>query len=905
MMKIKSIIFFLCIFSNFFAEAQKPYFEFYSLLPKRETLQVNTLLQDGDGYIWFATTRGLFRFDGTNYVRYTTGNHLPDDNVTALASDSLGRIWMGFVNGKISYIDQGQVIPFNPEEGTSRHRISDLLFDHKGRLWFSTVDDGLYYYTNSRLYRLDEQEGIPDLYVYDMAEDSSGNVLAGTDGGIAICTLTGSKASVKVLDHRQGLPDNIVRKIIPADDYYLFATEDAGVLHYDPRNGMFTRLFPEWKYGTVSDIVVATNQLWIATSEHGILVSELSLKNPKIYPATQDASLRSVNCLLLDLEHNIWAGSKSGVSRTTGNGIEFIDEFGGNKTKNILAVSPDNEGNIWFSSRDGLFKGRTDAQGKFVTAQPLAGTAFNKFTVISLYTDVRGYLWAGLYGEGVLLIDPRSGHVKHLQRELRNGNVLGITGKGDDIWMATLGGATKVTVQGRDLLFRNFGTQQGLSSDFIYQVFVDSRNRVWLATDGKGVDMFDGIVFHHFENGLPSKIVYGITEDNRGKIWANVQGNGLYLFDGKSSFEEISPSVTPRKNEIHSIATDRSGNIVVSHDDGIDLIDPLNNRIRYLGEEAGLKDKIANLNAVTRDGNGALYIGTFDGIVKVADGSQFLTTRPRAKISGVRLFDKDVPTGALDDLSYNENNLTFDYVGLWYQNPSDLYFSYKLENYDREWISTKNNSVTYSQLPPGNYSFRVQVSETESFENAREAVLTFQIASPFWRTATFYILVVIVAGISAYGLIKFRERKLRYNNMLLEARVRARTREIQRQHDEIQAQNEEISAQAEEIHGINENLEQLVHERTAELETKNKALEEYAFINAHKLRSPVASILGLAHLMSKTSLDPEGREINQRLQQAVDELDDIVRSITQAIERGERQVPIEKSARAPGREKDQ
>jgi signal transduction histidine kinase len=143
-----------------------------------------------------------------------------------------------------------------------------------------------------------------------------------------------------------------------------------------------------------------------------------------------------------------------------------------------------------------------------------------------------------------------------------------------------------------------------------------------------------------------------------------------------------------------------------------------------------------------------------------------------------------------------------------------------------------------------------------------------------------------------YAVIRYRERKLLYDKLVLEARVRRRTMEIQRQNDEIQAQNEEIMAQAEEIKGINENLEMLVHQRTSEIELKNKALEEYAFINAHKLRSPVASILGLVNLISRTNLDSEGKEINKRLQQSADELDEIVRSITKAIEKGDREVKL-------------
>ncbi len=96
-----------------------------------------------------------------------------------------------------------------------------------------------------------------------------------------------------------------------------------------------------------------------------------------------------------------------------------------------------------------------------------------------------------------------------------------------------------------------------------------------------------------------------------------------------------------------------------------------------------------------------------------------------------------------------------------------------------------------------------------------------------------------------------------------------------------------IQIQAEEIRSINENLEMLVRDRTIELERKNKALEEYAFINAHKLRAPVASILGLLNLFRTVRLDEEGKGIVVHLEDSTKKLDDIVSSITEAIERAD------------------
>jgi signal transduction histidine kinase len=121
---------------------------------------------------------------------------------------------------------------------------------------------------------------------------------------------------------------------------------------------------------------------------------------------------------------------------------------------------------------------------------------------------------------------------------------------------------------------------------------------------------------------------------------------------------------------------------------------------------------------------------------------------------------------------------------------------------------------------------------------------------------------------------------------LIQTRFRLTIREIKARLA-LQLSNEEIQTQAEEIQVINESLEGQVRARTQELERKNIALEEYAFINAHKLRSPVASLLGLINLLRKTELNDEGRHIVGRMTDSAAKLDEIVRSITKAIEQGE------------------
>jgi signal transduction histidine kinase len=175
-------------------------------------------------------------------------------------------------------------------------------------------------------------------------------------------------------------------------------------------------------------------------------------------------------------------------------------------------------------------------------------------------------------------------------------------------------------------------------------------------------------------------------------------------------------------------------------------------------------------------------------------------------------------------------------------------------------------------------------------------------ASMFVLWEWYYSVIIVVISIIATGLFVRYNARLDVNEffvqgglilgmssvfmiVLIRARYNLTVKEIKARLA-LRTSNEEIQAQAEEIRLINENLELVVRERTKELQKKNEALEEYAFINAHKLRSPVASILGLMNLMSKTPLSDEAVVIAEHLTRSTEKLDDVITTMTEALEKG-------------------
>lgn len=876
-MKGAALIFSLLLFIGL--QAQSPHFHQIELLRKNEAVQINVIYPDQTGYIWVGTNKGLFRFDGIQSTQFKKENGLSDENITSITEDSVGRIWCGHKNGTISIVEHIKVSAFQPSEGSATGLVSDILFDQSGVLWFSTNNDGLYYYVNERLYRIDEQEGLPDLFLYDLEEDNHGNIWAATDAGIAICKLQGAKLSIEVIADHNGLPDNIIHKIRQDEDgTFWLGTEDAGIIHYYPSEKKF-EIQDNIPLLPVNDFIVEENNIWIATQRPGIL---LYSKDSKTL-STFDAELPIVDALARDAEGNIWYGSREGLFQSYGNHLSFLDLRKDMLKNNVFALVTDLENNLWFSSEEGLFL-RAWENGKYSIKKYLKGTPYEKWFIISLYADHEGFIWAGSYGQGLLRINLKTGATRHFLKEIRNGNILNITGKDRTVWIATLGGITKIEWEKDSYEIENIGSQEGLATDYIYQVFMDSRERVWLATDGKGVDMMDEKGIHHFSQSLNSKVVYGFAEDHLKQIWANVQNDGLHLIEGGKEFQSDS-TLGFRHQEISCLIRTQSGNLLMMNDFGLEFFDVQKKQRHYLGTERDFEERHPNLNAVARDTAGNIYFGTEGGIVIYHGGIRNLPVSPAPHIENLKVANQTVELKDELVFDYQENNITFNYLGFWYQNPGAVTFQYQLENYDHEWIKSRDRTATYSNLPPGDYTFKLKASNDELFSSEQIASVHFIIQPPFWKRIWFYVLCFVLAGAGVYGFIHYREKKLLADKHELEEKVKERTAEILKM-------NHEIRHQAEEIKAINDNLEKLVLERTKELERKNKALEEAAFINAHNLRSPVASLLGLINLVKKLRWHEDDKEYIHHLEKSADKLDEVVSTITQAIGKGD-DIPTE------------
>jgi hypothetical protein len=445
----------------------------------------------------------------------------------------------------------------------------------------------------------------------------------------------------------------------------------------------------------------------------------------------------------------------------------------------VHSILADNRHNLWFSTDEGLFMHSTRFTGRNTITPYLNEDPGRNWNIISLYQDPDGRVWAGTFGSGVFRIDPdNKSWIRYTETDgLVNGNVLSISGKDREIWFATLGGASRCLLpepgSNQKLQFETFSKESGLGNNFIYDVFADSKGRIWFATDGQGVSVIENGKFTTYgeESGLKSTVIYSLTEDHSGNIWFSTATAGVYAFAGDSLLHfDLSNGL--RELSVTALATDGLGNILMVHKLGLDVYHPNTEAFTYHGAEAGILDIDPDLNVASADLAGHVWLGTKQGLIRYASPEPDWRLRPKIVLTGIELFLEPLSGKEHPVFGWNQNHLTFQYSGLWFTDPEKVSYQHKLEGYDSDWIPSTNREAIFSNLPAGNYRFRVRAALGKNFLNAEEQSYAFRIRKPVWATAWFAILLSLLALSAVYAYIRIRENQLRKRELLEKERIR-------------------------------------------------------------------------------------------------------------------------------------
>lgn len=775
---------------------------------------IYTMLQDKDGNIWVGTMSGLSKYNGLNFENFNKKDGLAENRITSSCLDKDGNIWFGHWSGGITKYDVTkkkfeEVIPGKIE---SKKTINCIIQDKKGVIWFGTEGMGLIKMQGGNFSLLTLKDGLAGDVVNALMEDKAGTLWIGTSKGItqitsgtlSPCNVTLPSTSIHALYQDKkgntwiGSTDKGVFRIGNNGQLKLFsmadglANENIRVIFEDVNGTIFLGTYG----GGISKYLPQLE----ANGYKGPIFQTISSK--------QGLSNDRVLSIIQDREKNIWIGTYLNLNQYFDEQFEIYGSSEGLDNSLVWSVIQDEKGNFWIGTEGGLIEFVPDAylngppdknqttRYKFIKLTGKEGEILN---TSSLYEDVKGNIWYSNFANGLSRYNPTTHKTDNYTVEnsgLPVNEIYSIAGDKDgNIWIGTnKGGLLKFDIATEKFAQRTTGN--GIGSDQIYCIFKDSKNRMWLGTLSGALTMYDGNKFNTFteKEGYPSKFTLCITEDASGNIWFGTYDQGIYKYDGKS-FKSYTTKDGLSSNTPFLLTTDNKNNLWIGTGLGIDKFNLKDETFKHYEKEDGFLGVEINPNAVCKDQDGALWFGSIIGLVKYnSKNEKNNEIEPITTIRNPRIFFQEAEIPADHIFNWNKNHFTFDFIGTSLTNPKRVKYRYQLEGLDKEKSPiVKEHSVTYPSLNPGSYTFNVWSCNNDGVWNAEPVTFQFTITPPFWKTTWFWVTTGIVLIVLIVLFVKWRERKLKKENLILEQKVEERTETIRHQNVELEKKNQKIT----------------------------------------------------------------------------------------------------------------
>ncbi|KAA5534845.1 hypothetical protein F0919_09570 [Taibaiella lutea] len=766
------MIFVLVLCSKINIYAQIPFIRDFWLNEQYASVNVQSILQDNTGYILIGTDDGLFRFNGSDFSKIQGFN----EAVSTLSSTE-SNLYIGNKKGSISQLT-GQFknkIQYLLKRNGSRIRCiaSNLKGD---TLWIGT-ETGIIAFSGGRQFiKLDNTKGLSDDFVYSICYLPNNRLIAATDNGINDIEFINGKPKITVLSTANGLTDNIVQiiKQVPDSKYYWVGMQQGGIALYNSESKTIHN-FPEsalWNYGQVTDILpVSHSKAWIITREGYLLEAELDNNlNLQIkgyhYPGHQFKKL------ICDRAGNLWCATKNGLSMITANYLSQIKLPDFYQLKKVTALCWADKNRLWLTQDSVLHEARINDSGS------LLKPVFHPNALITcLYKDKHNRLWIGTMGKG-LWYRNTEGVFKQDKTiaSLANSNILSITTIEDKLWISTLTGVDEIYITDGQVpkleLLRHHNKQTGIGSDYVYYLYPDHLNRLWMATDGAGVCMFDGNQYFHWSNpeNQQTKVAYSITEDANQNMWVGTYFKGLYhIKKGSNKFEMVEGLTDANLSTVTSNAT---GEVLTVYERCIDEWYPRSKQFRHFNfrMEVGIDSTSDVLNCFAKDNTGNIFIPYEHGILFFNNQYKQYDVRPEVAITSIATLSGKLSNNK-NQFEADENYICIKYDGISFTNAERLQYRYRLLGFGDKWIITHDDAVTFSNLPPGTYTFQIQATINGSYELANGTFYTFTIKAPFWKSIWFYLLVLLFFALCVYAIIKIIGKRQKEKSQLQKERM--------------------------------------------------------------------------------------------------------------------------------------
>jgi signal transduction histidine kinase/ligand-binding sensor domain-containing protein/DNA-binding response OmpR family regulator len=750
---------------------------------------IYSLYEDVTGDIWIGTwDDGLHKFDrATKTFRrfkapqfrseiYDTLNTIQSNQVTAISGgQESNELWISTWGGGLSRLDIRNLsfkhYQNNPDDSTSipSDLLCDIHSDGEGNIWIAASRGGLVKFVPQKeeftLYKPahdKENNGFDDPYT--ICEDRFGALWIGTIGS----GVFKFDRKSETFRHYQHDPDN--PNSLSHNEVYSICEDQSGLI-------------------------------WIATWGGGLNVFDREKDHFRRYPYNfRDPNSVSSNrtwSIFEDQTGVLWVGTHGGGLNKMDRGKQRFRRYehepnnpNSLSDNEVYSICEDQSGIVWVGTHSrGLTKFTPQSEKapaktfRHYQHDPANPNSLSDNQVRSIYEDRQGTLWIGTNDEGLNRFDKKKNRFKRYRHDPGNPHSLGsnwVRAIYEDrlgiLWIGTfLGGLNRYDPATE--IFTRFRVGK---ENQILKIFEDHFGTLWIGTNGDGLQQFDREKESFTAHGLDEfQFVNTIYEDNSGNLWIGTFLRGLYLFDRDNSrfinFDEKKGLIN---NTIMGILEGEDGNLWISTLKGISRFDPRKRSFKNFSNQDGLQAPYY-WGVCKSQFTGEMFFGGQKGLtVFHPDSVKDNPYPPQVAITEFKLFNEPVKPGAVSPLkeaititreirlAYWQNDISLGFAALHFNNSQKNEYAYFLENYEDDWRYVGNQrSATYTNLDPGEYTFRVKGSNNDGVWNEEGASLKIIITPPWWNTWwAYFIYAVLILG-TLYGLRRYElsRQRLKHN----------------------------------------------------------------------------------------------------------------------------------------------
>ncbi len=785
------------------------------------------IFEDRGKNLWFGTYDGLNLYDpekdNFKVFKYNPAdkNSLYSNSVTGITEDKNGNLWIitdGVCLNKWVPEHQNFIrYPFESKKHDLSVRPSRMIaIDSKGKIWVASLSPGIL--------RFDPESGTftkysdpytnPSDYSYkSIYIDNQDKIWIATDGN-GFFSFDPSSNKFKHFGsggHGKGTNQNLILDILPEDDRYLLLAVDQGGLN---RFDKVSETFQYITYNQTNAEGLNNNGiwclykdregiLWIGTSGGGLNYYNPKKERFKLFRHDSDnpesLSYSFTGCFYEDHLGMIWVGTDGGglnvYNPVTGKFKRFVHDpsdpfsISGNV---IRGIAEDKDHDIWIGTWNAGLNRYDRKTGRFYHYMPEINnpSSISGRTIYNLKIDHNNILWLSIYNAGIDLFDVKKGVIRRFRP--------------------------------------NPGVPGSISGINCWFYFEDSEKNMWICTQN-GLSLYDSLTSSFRAYHFPDDDIGAIYKDKAGYIWVGSNTKGLFLCnkDGTILRTYDMSNVLP-SNRIHAITQDNNGDIWFSSNFGLSRLNPEIQSIRNYSKEDGLQGNQFYQQSFLKTRKGELFFGGYNGFNSFyPDSLKDNDFVPHVYITDFQIFNKPVsygvPGGQFQTsiseakeirLNWTQSVFSFSFTAINYTDPKKNQYAYRMEGFEKAWNYTdaSRRYVTYTNLNPGEYTFRVKASNNDGLWNENGTSLKIIILPPWWKTWWFELIgiSVIILAFTSFFLLRVRQLK---NQKIL--------------------------------------LEKLVEIKTSELSEINISKDKFFSIIAHDLKNPFQTIIGFSEMLKE------------------------------------------------------